>query len=54
MSAESGRVRLGVAGKRRYAVYLHNQGGREATVRLRFLANGQVVHETSLEYRPGQ
>ncbi len=54
VSAESGRVRLGVAGKRRYAVYLHNQGGREATVRLRFLANGQVVHETSLEYRPGQ
>ena len=54
VSAESGLVRLGMAGKRRYAVYLHNQGGRDATVKLRFLANGQVVHETSLEYTPGQ
>jgi hypothetical protein len=54
VSAESGRVRLGMAGKRRYAVYLHNQGGREATVKLRFLADGQVVHETSLDYSPGQ
>ena len=54
VSAESGRVRLGVAGKRRYAVYLHNQGGREATVKLRFLANGQIVHETSLDYSPGR
>ena len=54
VSAESGRVRLGMAGKRRYAVYLHKQGGREATVKLRFLANGQVVHETSLDYTPGK
>jgi hypothetical protein len=54
VSAETGRVRLGMAGKRRYAVYLHNQGGRDATVKLRFLAYGQVVHETSLEYTPGQ
>ena len=54
VSAESGLVRLGMAGKRRYAVYLHNQGGRDATVKLRFLANGQVVHETSLDYTPGK
>ena len=54
MSAESGRVKLGMAGKRRYAVYLHNQGGRDATVKLRFLAYGQVVHETSLDYKPGK
>ena len=54
VSAETGRVRLGMAGKRRYAVYLHNQGGRDATVKLRFLAYGQVVHETSLDYTPGQ
>ena len=53
VSADTGRVRLGMAGKRRYAVYLHNQGGRDATVKLRFLAYGQVVHETSLEYTPG-
>ena len=54
VSAESGRVKLGMAGKRRYAVYLHNQGGRDATVKLRFLAYGQVVHETSLDYKPGK
>lgn len=54
VSAESGLVRLGMAGKRRYAVYLHNQGGRDATVKLRFLADGQVVHETSLDYTPGK
>lgn len=54
VSAETGRVRLGMAGKRRYAVYLHNQGGRDATVKLRFLAYGQVVHETSLDYSPGK
>ncbi len=54
VSAESGLVRLGMAGKRRYAVYLHNQGGRDATVKLRVLANGQVVHETSLDYTPGK
>ena len=54
VSAETGRVPLGMAGKRRYAVYLHNQGGRDATVKLRFLAYGQVVHETSLDYTPGK
>ena len=54
VSAGPGRVRLGMAGKRRYAVYLHNQGGRDATVKLRFLADGQVVHETSLDYTPGK
>ena len=54
VSAGAGRVRLGMAGKRRYAVYLHNQGGRDATVKLRFLADGQVVHEASLDYTPGK
>ena len=54
VSAENGRVRLGMAGKRRYAVYLHNQGGRDATVKLRFLSDGQLVHETSLDYTPAK
>jgi hypothetical protein len=54
VAASRGQVRLGMQGKRRYAVYLHNQGGRNATVKLRFLAYGQVVHETSLDYTPGQ
>ncbi len=52
VSAESGLVRLGMDGKRRYAVYLHNPGGRETTVSLRFVADGEIVHEASLGYVP--
>ncbi len=52
VSAETGRVRLGMEGKRRYAVFLHNEGGRETTVNLRFLADGEVVHEASLDFAP--
>ncbi len=54
VSAEAGRVRLGMEGRRRYAVYLHNQGGRETTVRLRFMADGALVYETSLDYAPAE
>ncbi|MGB5256407.1 MAG: hypothetical protein WBN07_02505 [Woeseiaceae bacterium] len=50
VSAETGRVRLGMEGKRRYAVYLQNLGGRNTTVNLRFKADGRVVHEASLNY----
>ena len=52
ISADTGRVTLQMEGKRRYAVYLHNAGGRETTVNLRFMAGGDVVHETSLNYEP--
>ncbi len=52
VSAETGRVRLGMQGKRRYAVFLHNKGGRQTTVSLRFSANGEVIHEASLDYTP--
>jgi len=52
ISADTGRVTLQMNGKRRYAVYLHNSGGRETTVNLRFMASGEVVHETSLNYEP--
>ena len=54
ISAETGRIRLGMNGKRRYAVYLHNQGGRETTVNLRFLVDDKVVHEASLDYMPAR
>jgi len=54
ISAETGRIRLGMEGKRRFAVYLQNKGGRQTTVRLRFLADGIVVHETSLDYAPAR
>jgi hypothetical protein len=52
VAAAPGRVRLGMQGKRRYAVFLHNQGEHETTVNLRFLADGEVVHEASLAYTP--
>lgn len=52
VSAEAGRVRLGMQGKRRYAVFLHNKGGRQTSVSLRFTANGEVIHEARLDYTP--
>lgn len=52
VSAGAGLVRLGMIGKRRYAVYLHNRGGHAATINLVFKANGEVVHEASLDYSP--
>lgn len=53
VSAEAGRVRLGMdEGKRRYAVYLQNESGRNTTVSLSFLADGEVVHQANLEYSP--
>ncbi len=54
VSAETGRVTLGMQGKRRYAVYLHNASGRATTVNLQFKADGEVVHEASLDYEPTQ
>jgi hypothetical protein len=54
VAAGQGRVRLGMQGKRRYAVFLHNGSNREMTINLRFLADGEVVHEASLEYKPGK
>ncbi len=54
VSAESGRITLGMEGKRRYAVFLHNESRRETTLNLRFKADGTVVHETSLRYETAQ
>lgn len=50
VSADPGRVSLAMQGKRRYAVYLQNEGGRKTTVNLRFKADGKIVHEASLNY----
>ncbi len=52
--AEAGHVRLMMEGKRRYAVYLHNDGGYGTTISLRFVANGEVIHEASLDYEPAR
>lgn len=55
ISATTGSVSLGMEGKRRYAVYLHNGGEqRGVTVNLRFVAGEELVHETSLEYEPAE
>ena len=54
ISADAGRVMVRMDGKRRYAVYLQNEDGRETTVSLRFMADGKVVHEASLDYAPAR
>ena len=55
ISAKSGSVSLEMEGKRRYAVYLRNGGEqRGITVKLRFVAGGEVVHEASLKYEPAE
>jgi hypothetical protein len=48
VAAEPGRVTVRTEGKRRYAVYLHDAAGREATIGLRFIAAGNVIHEAQL------
>jgi hypothetical protein len=50
VAAESGAVTLQMDGKRRYAVYLNNPGQRPATINLRFMAGGEVIHEAQLNY----
>ncbi len=54
VSAKSGSVTLGMEGKRRYAVYLQNIGERGVTFNLRFVSEGEVVHEASLKYEPAK
>lgn len=54
IAAESGRIRLGMDGKRRYAVYLQNESGRNTTVSLRFKVGEEVVHEASLSNAPAK
>lgn len=50
IAADSGAVTVGMDGKRRYAVYLNNPGMRPATIDLRFMANGAVIHEAELSF----
>ena len=48
VAAETGQVTVRMAGQRRYAVFLHNAGRDAATVTLRFISAGQVLHEGEL------
>ncbi len=50
ISADGGKIRIQVDGKRRYAVYLHNAGSRKLSIKLQFFSNGEPVHTTVLEY----
>ena len=54
VSAKTGSVTLGMEGKRRYAVYLQNSSERGVTFNLRFVSEGEVVHEASLKYDPAK
>ena len=54
IAAESGRIKLGMEGKRRYAVYLQNEGGRNTTVSLRFKVGEEIVHEASLSNKAAE
>lgn len=53
VAAESGMVRLAMSGKRRYAVFLNNPGRRPAVIDMQFLAQGELIHEASLEFETG-
>jgi len=50
VSAEAGRVTLMMEGRRRYALYLHNASGAEATVNLSFFASGTLIQEEVLQF----
>lgn len=50
IAADSGAVTLEMDGKRRYAVYLNNPGQRPATINLRFMVGGELIHEAQLNY----
>lgn len=54
VSARAGHITIGMEGHRRYAVFLHNEGGHGTTISLRFIAGGEVIHEANLDYDPAE
>jgi len=50
ISADGGEIRIQFEGKRRYAVYLHNDGSRKLSINLQFFSDGEPVHRAVLEY----
>jgi hypothetical protein len=50
VAAEADTVTLEMEGKRRYAFYLNNPGMRPTTIDLRFMANGEIIHEAQLRF----
>jgi hypothetical protein len=50
VAAETGRVTVRMDGQHRYAVYLHNSGRTQATVKLDFYSSGALLHEGELSF----
>jgi hypothetical protein len=50
MSAEAGHIELVMEGKRRYAVFLHNEGGRDTEIALKFMDGDEVVYTSTLSF----
>lgn len=50
VAAASGQVTVRMEGQRRYALYLQNTGTSEANVKLRFVADGETLHEGQLNF----
>jgi hypothetical protein len=50
VSAEAGRVKLQMQGKRRYAVFLQNNSGRQTQIDLKFMSGNELLHESTLNY----
>ena len=51
VAAATGQVTVRMDGQRRYAVYLHNSGGTDATVSLDFYSSGALLHEGELTFQ---
>jgi len=51
VAAATGQVTVRMDGQRRYAVYLHNSGGTDATVSLDFYSSGALLHEGKLKFQ---
>lgn len=50
VSAESGRVTLHSEGRQRYAIYLNNVGGKDASINLKFYLGNALIHEGELRF----
>ena len=48
VAAVPGRVILSMEGKRRYALYLRDDGNKESSIDLQFVSSGTIVHEARL------
>lgn len=50
--AEPGQATMQIDGKRRYALFLRNGGGRDVEINLQFRSAGEIFYDTDMRYRP--